>query len=125
MIKSKELGAIQEGKITAVDLLKNHNAIELIDDLCALLQNKKEFEDLVITNQKMNNYLKELQTLCDIHKTLHCHLFRKTYGTLLLNKGIRLETVSKCLGHANTKITQQAYAKLLSQTVIDEVKKII
>lgn len=79
----------------------------------------------VITNQKMNNYLKELQTLCDIHKTLHCHLFRKTYGTLLLNKGIRLETVSKCLGHANTKITQQAYAKLLSQTVIDEVKKII
>lgn len=79
----------------------------------------------VITNQKMNNYLKELQTLCDIHKTLHCHLFRKTYGTLLLNKGVRLETVSKCLGHKNTKITQQAYTKLLSQTVIDEVKAVI
>lgn len=59
MIKSKELGAIQEGKITAVDLLKNHNAIELIDDLCALLQNKKEFEDLIRPNPKLISVTEE------------------------------------------------------------------
>lgn len=59
MIKSKELGAIQEGKITAVDLLKNHNAIELIDDLCALLQNKKEWEDLVRPTPKLISVTEE------------------------------------------------------------------
>lgn len=76
-----------------------------------------------MTNQRLNSYLKELQTITGIDKTLHTHLFRKTYGTRLLNKGIRLETVSKCLGHSNTQITQAAYAKLLQQTLIKEVKQ--
>lgn len=57
-------------------------------------------------------------------KNLHFHLFRKTYGTRLLNRGVRLETVSKCLGHSSAKITQTSYAKLLKQTIIDEVKDI-
>lgn len=76
-----------------------------------------------ISNQKGNAYLKEIQTICGIDKTLHFHLFRKTYGTRLLNRGVRLETVSKCLGHSSTQITQMAYAKLLKQTIIDEVKE--
>lgn len=75
-----------------------------------------------ISNQRGNAYLKEIQTLCNIDKTLHFHLFRKTYGTRLLNRGVRLETVSKCLGHSSTQITQTAYAKLLKHTIIDEVK---
>lgn len=78
----------------------------------------------VISNQRMNAYLKEIQTLCGITKNLHCHLFRKTYATRLLCSGVRLEVVSKALGHANTLITQQAYAKLLNNTVVDEVSKI-
>ena len=78
-----------------------------------------------ISNQKGNAYLKEIQTLCGISKTLHFHLFRKTYGTRLLNRGVRLETVSKCLGHSSTQITQTSYAKLLKETIIDEVKSII
>ena len=78
-----------------------------------------------ISNQKGNAYLKEIQTICGITKNLHFHLFRKTYGTRLLNRGVRLETVSKCLGHSSTQITQTSYAKLLKQTIIDEVKSII
>lgn len=77
-----------------------------------------------ISNQKGNAYLKEIQTICGLNKNLHFHLFRKTYGTRLLNRGVRLETVSKCLGHSNTNITQMAYSKLLKSTIIDEVKKV-
>lgn len=77
-----------------------------------------------ISNQKGNAFLKEIQTLCGIEKTLHFHLFRKTYGTRLLNRGVRLEVVSRCLGHSSTQITQQAYSRLLNKTVIDEVKKV-
>lgn len=76
-----------------------------------------------MTNQKLNAYLKEIQTITGIRKTLHTHLFRKTYGTRLLNRGVRLETVSKCLGHSSTQITQQVYAKLLQETIISEVKQ--
>lgn len=77
-----------------------------------------------ISNQKGNSYLKEIQDICGITKTLHFHLFRKTYATRLINRGVRLETVSKCLGHSNTTITQQTYSKLLNKTIIDEVKKV-
>lgn len=77
-----------------------------------------------ISNQKGNAFLKEIQTLCGIKKTLHFHLFRKTYGTRLLNRGVRLETVSKCLGHSNTQITQMAYSKLLKETIIKEVTSV-
>ena len=77
-----------------------------------------------ISNQKGNAYLKELQTICGIGKTLHFHLFRKTYGTRLLNRGVRLETVSKCLGHSSTQITQAAYSKLLKSTIIKEVSSV-
>ena len=78
-----------------------------------------------ITNQKLNAYLKEIQTITGITKTLHTHLFRKTYGTRLLNRGVRLETVSKCLGHSSTQITQQVYAKLLQETIIKEVVSVL
>lgn len=79
------------------------------------------FESPMLHEWKGNAYLKEVQILCGITKTLHFHLFRKTYGTRLLNRGVRLETVSKCLGHSSTQITQQAYAKLLKPTIIQEV----
>lgn len=77
-----------------------------------------------LSNQKYNSYLKEIQDVCSIKKTLHSHLCRHTCATLLLNNGVSLLTVSKILGHANTKITEQTYAKLLTTTIIDEVKSI-
>jgi integrase len=40
---------------------------------------------------------------------------------LLLNKGLRLEIVSKLLGHANTTITERAYAQLLDETTRREL----
>ena len=77
-----------------------------------------------ISNQKGNAYLKEIQTLCKIHTNLTFHLFRRTYATRLINSGVRLEVVSKCLGHSSTAITQQAYSKLLNKTIIKEVKAV-
>jgi integrase len=36
------------------------------------------------------------------------HTLRRTFATELLNQGVRLETVSRLLGHAATTITEQA-----------------
>lgn len=48
------------------------------------------------------------------------HTLRRTFGTDLLNKGTRIETVSKLLGHADTRVTLDCYAELLPQTIRDE-----
>ncbi len=49
------------------------------------------------------------------------HRLRRTYGSYLLNHDVRLESVSKLMGHANTSITERAYASLLDSTIRAEV----
>jgi integrase len=46
---------------------------------------------------------------------------RRTLGCHLLNSGLRLEVVSKLLGHATTTITEHAYAQLLDDTTRREL----
>ncbi|MBQ3414536.1 MAG: tyrosine-type recombinase/integrase [Clostridia bacterium] len=79
----------------------------------------------IITNQKYNYFLKALQKMANIETKLTTHLARKTFATMLLNRGVRLETVSKACGHSSVKITQAAYGKLLNKTVINEIKAVI
>ena len=45
------------------------------------------------------------------------HTLRATFGSHLLNFGVRIEVVSYLLGHANTRVTEETYAELLKQTV--------
>ena len=49
------------------------------------------------------------------------HTLRRTFGSHLLNNGLRLEIVSKLLGHTTTTITEQAYAQLLDDTTSREL----
>ena len=67
----------------------------------------------IITNEKLNVYLKEVAILCGIKKNLTFHMARHTFATTVtLNNGVPIETVSKLLGH--TKIaTTQIYARVL------------
>ncbi|MBB6127449.1 site-specific integrase [Mucilaginibacter lappiensis] len=66
----------------------------------------------ILSNQKMNAYLKEIADLCGINKVLTFHLARHTFATTItLNNGVPIETVSKMLGH--TTLTQTLhYAKV-------------
>lgn len=75
------------------------------------------------TNQKMNEYLKEIATLCGINKRLTTHCGRHSFSTLLLTKGVSIESVSKMLGHTNITTTQ-IYAKVLNQKIFAEVDKV-
>lgn len=77
-----------------------------------------------LSNQKYNTYLKEIQDVCGIEKTLHSHLARHTCGTILLNAGVDLMTVSRILGHSTTKTTEAVYVKLLPSTIMERVEKV-
>ena len=85
---------------------------------------KYNYELPVLSNQKYNTYLKEIQDICDIKKPLHTHIGRHTCATYLLNKGLSIDIVAKVLGHSNTKQTKH-YARLLDETVFEEIKKAI
>lgn len=76
----------------------------------------------VLSNQKMNAYLKEIADLCEIPKNLTFHLARHTFATTVtLTNGVPIESVSKMLGHKSLKTTQH-YAKILDRKVSDDMK---
>lgn len=75
----------------------------------------------ILSNQKMNEYLKEISTLCDIEFDLTFHAARHTFATTVtLNNGVPIETVSKMLGHKSIKMTQH-YAKILDSKVSNDM----
>lgn len=78
----------------------------------------------IISNQKYNCYLKVLGDTCGTPMILHSHLARHTYATLLLNKGVDMKTVSRTMGHSNSKITEKIYAEMRNQTVVDNILKV-
>jgi len=71
----------------------------------------------VISNQKMNAYLKDLAKLCRFSKVLTFHIARHTFATTItLNNGVPIESVASMLGHKHIATTQH-YAKLLDKKV--------
>ncbi len=75
----------------------------------------------ILSNQKMNAYLKEVADLCGITKTLTFHIARHTFATTItLSNGVPIETVSKMLGHKSIRITQH-YAKIIDRKVSEDM----
>jgi site-specific recombinase XerD len=76
----------------------------------------------ILSNQKMNAYLKEIAGVCEIEKELTFHIARHTFATTItLTNGVPIESVSKMLGHKNLRTTQH-YAKVLDKKVSEDMK---
>lgn len=71
----------------------------------------------IISNQKLNGYLKEIADVCNIHKNVTFHMARHTFATTMtLGKGVPMESVSKMLGHTNIHTTQ-IYARITADKI--------
>lgn len=76
----------------------------------------------VLSNQKLNSYLKEIGDLCNINKNITFHLARHTFATTTtLSKGVPIETVSKMLGHTNIQTTQ-IYARITNEKISKDMQ---
>ena len=76
----------------------------------------------VISNVKYNEYLKVIAQAAGIDKPVSSHWARHTGATLLLNEdSMDLKTVAKICGHSSFKITEQVYANMLDDTVVDKM----
>lgn len=96
-------------------IVLNRQAIAILE--------KYDYSLPVFANQRMNDYLKVIAQFANIKKPITTHYARHTAACLALNNGIRMETVSKMLGHANIKTTQ-IYAKLLNDEVEQAYEKV-
>ena len=75
----------------------------------------------VITNEKLNVYLKEVAHFVGIKKNLTFHMARHTFATTItLSNGVPIETVSKLLGHSKIATTQ-IYARVLEHKVSNDM----
>lgn len=96
-----------------LDKYKNHPVCEI-----------KETVLPILSNQKMNAYLKEIADICGISKTLTFHVARHTFATTItLSNGVPIESVAKMLGHKNLKQTQH-YAKVLDFKVSNDMQQL-
>lgn len=78
----------------------------------------------VITNQRINSYLKEIADVCGIEKNLTFHLARHTFATTVtLAKGVPMETVSKMLGHTSIRTTQ-IYARITDGKIGNDMQEL-
>lgn len=75
------------------------------------------------SNQRLNSYLKEIGSICGITKDLTTIVARHTFATLMLTKGMPLESVSHILGHSNTKTTR-IYAKMVVSKIENDLSRL-
>lgn len=78
----------------------------------------------IISNVKYNAYLKVVAQAAGLSKPLTTHWARHTGATILLNEGINMQIVAKICGHSSTRITEEIYAKLLDETVVDAIQEV-
>ena len=77
----------------------------------------------VLSNQRMNAYLKEIGDLCGIKRTLTSHLARHSFATsIALPYGLPIETLSKVMGHTSLNMTLH-YGKLQETKLVSDVEK--
>ena len=77
----------------------------------------------VLSNQKTNEYLKEIIKIAEIDKIITFHSARHTLATNGLEMGIPIEVISKILGHTEIKMTQ-IYAKVNDSLKYQEMQKL-
>ncbi|MDO7743501.1 MAG: site-specific integrase [Pedobacter sp.] len=78
----------------------------------------------VVSNQKMNGYLKEIADICGITKPLSFHIARHTFATTVtLTNGVPIESISKMLGHTKLSTTQ-IYAKVVESKLAGDMARL-
>ena len=76
-----------------------------------------------IDNADYNHALKLLGAAAGIRTPLHSHMARHTFATWMLKNGVRIENVSRMLGHTNITMTQR-YARVLAESVRDDFERV-
>ena len=103
----------------------NQEYVVLILPKAKEILEKYEYNLPRYSNQQFNHRLKDVASEVGITKNISSHYGRHTAAMMFLNRGIRIETVAKILGHSSTKITERVYASILKKTVAEEMEVMV
>lgn len=79
----------------------------------------------VKSNQKMNEYLKEIAVLCEIKQNFNTHKARRTFGsTITLKNGVPIHVVKEMIGLHSLKQTEE-YAITEQEAISLEMRELI
>lgn len=96
-----------------LDIINKYSNWETLNDNDPILP--------IQSNQKLNDYLKDLAKLCNIGKELTFHVARHTFATTVtMMNGVPIESVSKMLGHKKIATTQH-YARIVDKKVGEDM----
>lgn len=78
----------------------------------------------VKSNQKMNEYLKEIAIICNLSGELNTHKARRTFGsTVTLKNGVPIHVVKEMMGHYSVKQTEE-YAITEQESISLEMQQL-
>jgi integrase/recombinase XerD len=106
----------------ALDIINSYKSEEVkpTDFIFPFLKNDIDYSDKKVLFDAISSHtaytnkdLKKIAKLAEIDKAIHFHTSRHTFATRALKKGMRIEYVSKLLGHNSIKTTQ-VYAKIVN-----------
>jgi integrase len=63
-------------------------------------------------------------TRAGIGRNFTFHHLRRTYGAMLIEAGVDIYTVSRLLGHADVRITQEVYAPICGKFMAEQAAKL-
>jgi integrase len=107
----------------ALEILKKYQTAERKPDslIFSILRSNIDFDNpkqvtgaISSATAQINERLKIIANKAEVEKKISFHTARHTFATRALRKGIRIEYVSKLLGHATIKETQ-VYAKIVDE----------
>lgn len=125
LIETQKTGTTVSIKLPqkAIDIihLYRHDAVKHNEYIFPFLDNNKDYSDGRVLYRAIgscatmcNRALKKIALFGKIDKKVHFHTSRHTFATRALKKGMRIEYVSRLMGHSNIKTTQ-IYAKIVNE----------
>jgi len=124
LINTQKTGSVISIKlpVKAIEILNLYKmeGQKKTDYIFPLLDNDIDPKNIKFINSRIssltaytNTDLKDIAKAAEIKKPMNFHTSRHTWATRALRKGMRIEYVSKLMGHASIKTTQ-VYAKIVN-----------
>ena len=85
---------------------------------------KKAIYSYQIKVRALQLILSKIKDRAGVTERVHCHKFRRTQATYLLNSGMTIQGVQKILGHTSPDTTQR-YAQLSQENLKNEYKRLV
>ncbi|WP_252242927.1 tyrosine-type recombinase/integrase [Clostridium sp. ZS2] len=100
------------------------NYLQDRDDTNNSLFISEKFNNRTLGVRTLQNTIKKIKERSGVTERVHCHKFRRTQATHLLNSGMSLQGVQEILGHESPETTQR-YARISQENLKNEYKRLV